>query len=635
MKDHTQEQERQVTHIFGPLERRGVIAGWRGGQLVAVASGLLVDAIILRIAPSIGGLAAAVVITCLAVGMATVPVHGQSVEEWLPGIASFVLALVTKHGIKVSLVPDEGTLCNLLYSGSSGSDTPASGHRLAGLDNECLTLGTDQDPSSSVYPNQGLHPGQSSSTSQWRSDPDCQATGQGYHGAGQFSRAFPVLTFARHPFDRFKIMEGYPDGDDSALGDLHGTGRQSGIGSQRVGIIYDPRYSTYTAAFSVQPYGFLLDAPDEQHQKVRAWAFALASLAREGSPVYRVQWLARATPGNSQEMNSYYNARRDPAIPFTQRRSYEELLSRTIVGARHHELFIALTVRAGSSWKRRASSASLRETACTQLLREMAAFKRKLQGAGGAIGPIMSADAYRECILGGWYEGGVGNGEEDWSGEGARDGWTRRSGEEGWPGGDIRAGGNQRTGGGGEVALAGAEDGEFHRAGWPWPLATEEHWDYLRAESCWHSTYWVSQWPRIPVPSDFLSPLLLLPDVRFSFSMVMEPVAPLKAVRQVEQARTDYLADSELRQRGGFLRTERQRREHETLIQREQELAEGHGQFRFSSYATVGADDLESLYDARHRFEQAAGQAHIDTRLLYGRQLEGLIFTLPLAQGLS
>ncbi len=658
----TQEQDRQETHIFGPLERRGVMAGWRMGQLVVVASGLLVDAVILRVAPSVGGLVIAVAIACVVVGMATVPVYGQSIEEWIPDVVSFVRALSAGHGRKVSLIPDRGMPCNLLYA---AWDASVQDGQLAELGDGQLAGFANMQPggASGRCPGPGPVSGPSPSSRQSRGGPEHDTSERRRHGLMQFSRAFPLLSPSRYPFDRFTIIEGYLDGGSGMAGDLdlHAAGGRYDVDGQQVGIIHDPRHSTYAAAFPVQPYGFLLDAPDEQRQKVRAWAFALASLAREGSPVHRVQWLARATPGSSQEMGSYYDAHQDPAASPIQRRSYEELLSRTTAGARRHELFIVFAVRAGSSWKRPGSSASLGEAACTRLLREMAAFKRKLQGVGGGVGPIMGADEYRQCIMDGWaseditggaggggriggISGGGGGGISEASGSSGtgRTGETSGSGETGGTGG---AGGGGRTGGGGRegwparkrerAVLAGGENGELHRASFPWPLATEEHWDCLRVESSWQSTYWVSQWPRMPVPSDFLSPLLLLPDVRFSFSMVMEPIAPLKAVRQVEQARTGYLADQELRQRGGFLRTERQAREHDTLIQREQELAEGHGQFRFSGYASVSAGTFEALCDARHRFEQAAGQAHVDTRPLYGRQLDGLGFTLPLARGLS
>ena len=66
-------------------------------------------------------------------------------------------------------------------------------------------------------------------------------------------------------------------------------------------------------------------------------------------------------------------------------------------------------------------------------------------------------------------------------------------------------------------------------------------------------------------------------------------------VREVERQRTADIADAELRRRGGFISTARRRSEEETLERRETELADGHGQFRFSGYVTVTGNSEEEL----------------------------------------
>jgi hypothetical protein len=118
-------------------------------------------------------------------------------------------------------------------------------------------------------------------------------------------------------------------------------------------------------------------------------------------------------------------------------------------------------------------------------------------------------------------------------------------------------------------------------------------------------------------------------------AVVMEPVGPLKASRQVEQARTADIADAELRRRGGFLSTARRRREEEILVRREGELADGHAQYRFSGYVTVSAADAELLEEACGRVEQAAGRAGLELRRCYGDQAQAFMCTLPLGHGLS
>jgi hypothetical protein len=160
-------------------------------------------------------------------------------------------------------------------------------------------------------------------------------------------------------------------------------------------------------------------------------------------------------------------------------------------------------------------------------------------------------------------------------------------------------------------------------------------WSRLRADDTWHATYWIAEWPRTEVSSDFMGPLLLSSEVRRTVSVVMEPQGPLKAARRVEQARTADIADAELRRRGGFLATARRRKEEELISHVEAELAEGHAPYRFSGYVTVSAASQEALEEAGGRVEQAAGQAGLELRRCYGDQAYAFTCTLPLGRGLS
>ena len=69
---------------FGPRERGGGIAGWRTGQIVTVAIGLLLGVLTLRWQPDAAGVAAAIVILVVSGALATVPVAGRTGDEWLP-----------------------------------------------------------------------------------------------------------------------------------------------------------------------------------------------------------------------------------------------------------------------------------------------------------------------------------------------------------------------------------------------------------------------------------------------------------------------------------------------------------------------------------------------------------------------
>lgn len=71
---------------FGPLERRGLIAGWRGGQIGVVALGAVVALAALRRRPDVPTIAVAVVIVAASVAVAWWPIEGRTPEQWLPTV---------------------------------------------------------------------------------------------------------------------------------------------------------------------------------------------------------------------------------------------------------------------------------------------------------------------------------------------------------------------------------------------------------------------------------------------------------------------------------------------------------------------------------------------------------------------
>jgi hypothetical protein len=165
-------------------------------------------------------------------------------------------------------------------------------------------------------------------------------------------------------------------------------------------------------------------------------------------------------------------------------------------------------------------------------------------------------------------------------------------------------------------------------------MATEVEWNRVRTDENWHATYWIAEWPRVDVTPDFLGALFFSP-IRRSISVIMEPVSPSRAARQVAQARTADLADGELRRRGGFLTTARHTREKQSVEERDIELADGHAQYRFSGYVTVTGDSRAELTSACAAVEQAVGQAGIELRLLYGEQDRAFACSLPMGRGLT
>ncbi|MHB8681411.1 MAG: SCO6880 family protein [Acidimicrobiales bacterium] len=451
---------------FGPLERRGLVAGWRGGQIAALSAGLVVGVLVLRVEPTLVGVVVALLVVAVAVAASTWPVAGRTVEEWAPDAVRHAAVLA---GRRVRRPPPLfGTLRVLAVAGHDGQHGPA--------------------------------------------------------------------------------------------------------------VVHDAAARTFTAVMPATARGFALAGEEDKAGRVSSWSAVLSGLARQGSAVRRIQWVARSVPDDGRAVRGYLVRAAVADAGSAAHRSYTALLDAESAGARSHEVLVALSLGGGRGRRDLVGS-------CRQVVHEMAALRRQLIGAGIETREPLDAGALSRAV--------------------------RRATS---------------------VSPLPDEAGPA-RGGWPWPMGIEEHWDRLRAEDAWHVTYWIAEWPRRDVGSDFLGPLLVA-DVRRTVSLVMEPVSALEATRRVEQARTADIADAELRRRGGFLATARRRREEEVLAQRELELADGHAHFRFCGYVTVTAADGAELDDACARTEQAAARAGLELRRCYGAQARAYTCTLPLGRGL-
>lgn len=348
-------------------------------------------------------------------------------------------------------------------------------------------------------------------------------------------------------------------------------------GGATFGAVEDRRAGTLTGVLAVEGGAFALADPAEQDRRVAAWSSVLAALAGGDREVVRLQWVERTVPEEALP--------RPAGLTFPEtgaaRSSYRALLRATPERLRH-ELLVAVSVRAPRRAPRdRRGDAAAVPGAGPVLSRTLAALERRLSEAGVVVEGALSPGALRATLRRG-YE-------------------------------------------------AGPLQGPAPRDAWPWRC--QVRWSCARVAGTLQRTYWIAEWPRTEVGADFLLPLLLVADERRAVSIVMAPVAPDAAVRAVEHARTSATADDELRARHGFARTARARRQHDAVLQREAELAAGHGAFRFSGYLAVAARDDAALARAAARVEQAAALARLSLRRLDGCQGEGLAACLPLGRG--
>ncbi|MDE3087281.1 MAG: hypothetical protein KGJ77_11010, partial [Acidobacteriota bacterium] len=223
-----------VRYRFGPLERRGLVAGWRGGQIGVVAAGLLVAVVLMRGHPSPAGAVGALVVVTAAVAVATWPLAGRTAEEWAPD--------AVRHATRRR---------RARVSGSS----PFTGVQLLRLDD----------------------------------------------------------------------------------------------GTTEAAVVHDPSRRRYTAVLRAWAPGFVLAGTAEQEGRVAAWSTVLASLARQGGALHRLQWVARCLPDDGTAVRHHFAAASVLDASSAAARSYRALLDTEAGGARGHEVLLALSVDAGRS----------------------------------------------------------------------------------------------------------------------------------------------------------------------------------------------------------------------------------------------------------------------------------------------
>jgi len=570
---------KRVAYRFAPLDRRGLVAGWRAGQVACVAAGLLFALLLIREFPDIEGVVLAGFVL-VAFGLAaTWPIQGLTAEQWAPQAVRYCALRLVGRDTSLAGAPSVGFLEPRAGSRSGQTEQLGSMRPRSVLGSSGPRRGVQGRWEAATWrpPRFRLRPGM---RDRWRDVLVGRPT------LARSRRLVAPGTCPSGPFAGLSIVEVEEAGEPTAIlgvarGDVPGLAGEASKWERRVGAVLDERAGVATAVFRAAAEGFLMLEPREREARVTTWSRVLASLAREASGVHRIQWLAMSTPGSANIQaagssassdragrESLQNGRQALSARERARHAYEELASTLSIVSCSREVLIAVSVKT-------------RDRGC--LIDEAEAVAARLIETGVAI----------EGPLGAKQLAGVMRGSFS----------TRR-----------------------EVAPF---------SPWPWPMAVREGWSAARVEGTWQRTFWVEEWPRVDVPADFLAPVLLADDFCLRFSVVMEPVSPAKAARDAEQRRTAGIADAELRSRGGFLATQRRLREEEALLQREAELADGHGHYRFSGYATVSATSENELEQASRSILQASAQAGIELRPCYGCQATAFGYTLPLCRGLA
>src|SRR6266498_2253227 len=81
-----------------------------------------------------------------------------------------------------------------------------------------------------------------------------------------------------------------------------------------LGVIADRAAGTYAATIQARARSFVLLDPADKASRLAGWAGVVAGLAREGSPVSRVQWIERTVPDDRNSLTRYVRDAIDPSI---------------------------------------------------------------------------------------------------------------------------------------------------------------------------------------------------------------------------------------------------------------------------------------------------------------------------------
>lgn len=366
--------------------------------------------------------------------------------------------------------------------------------------------------------------------------------------------------------------------------------------NRQIGIVKDSKMGTYSAIVQLAGQSFGLLDHSEQAQKLEAWGGVLSGCARQGSPVHRLQWIERTVPEVGDAMAAYLQDSAEVDEDHPLRESYEELIASAGPITQEHLLMLVITISARKSARDMRRRGKGDTGACEVLIREVKNIESHLRNADieviGLMTPREVSMAFRTAFDPGVINGLVGRGLES-------------------P--ELRGSAPRNA----------------------WPMATEDNWDYYKTDNIVHRCYWISEWPRVEAPPDFFAPVLLQTTATRTVSVVMEPIPPATAFRKTESAHTNFVADEDIRAKAGYLHTARRQREYESVLQREEELSDGHALFRFSGFVVVSANNLDRLEEAASDVEQAAYQSRLELRPCYGEQAIAFSVCLPLGRGVK
>jgi hypothetical protein len=359
-----------------------------------------------------------------------------------------------------------------------------------------------------------------------------------------------------------------------------------------VAIIRERRAGLYAITVRVAGRQFGLLEPDAQDYQLAQWGKVLHGFVSERPTITSLRWSEWAAPAGIEQqrhwLDTHLAAQHLPDVLT----SYQELLSDHRATATRHEVLITLTTNASKVRLQKRHRGNRHKAIIETLLTETRTLVQRLTAAeltARVLDPDewtramrLRLDPYCAMIL------------------------DRR---ERSLGSDVAVSPNNVL---------------------PTSISTDRTTTTIDASM--HRSYWVTEWPRLDVPGDWLAPLLTYAGHTRAVTVFFEPIPRSKSQRAITAQATKIEADVAHRTEKGFRVGARHNRAAQAVKEREEEIVAGHAELSFGAIVTITASDEEALDRACADTTQVAAGLGIELRPLHGRHDEALLAILPCAR---
>ncbi|MER7952326.1 SCO6880 family protein [Streptomyces sp. NPDC096079] len=345
-----------------------------------------------------------------------------------------------------------------------------------------------------------------------------------------------------------------------------------------VGLVWNQRTGTMTAALLLNPAGSLLASGSTVKSQVAAWGDSLARLADEDG-VSTASVTLQITPSSGAALSDHVRGRVDPKAPQLARAAIGELVARAPRASAQLAAWMSLVINPDASPDKPKGTAEAAAVALGAL------DSVDLSGAG--------VDVLRR----------------------ATDADIKRLVRGGFAPEDMDAPADQID------ALV------WHEVG---PVAAEDDWAHYQHDGHLSVSWVLREAPRKPVPYDVLLKLLAPGAYMRRVTLVYRVLPTHEAQAVVEREINANEARAEYRQRTKRASTRRERVDAEHAERTAVEEAMGAGMVQWSIYVTTTVDDASQLPAARREIDKAArSSGGLRFRPAFGGQSAAMVVGLP------